>query len=183
MARAVAELPPKLRAVVVLKDVYGLPHEAIAEELGISVSAAKVRLHRGRRRLRDALVRGDEVVPCGLRTSPTSCPGSSTARCGSTRRTQAFIESDLRCQAELARYRKLLRTLEQLRTRYLEPSPGLLAATLTALAEEGERRVVHSIITGRRLAYAGAALGGAVAAGAAATARGPGPLPPPSLAG
>jgi anti-sigma factor RsiW len=84
--------------------------------------------------------------------------------------TLAFIESDLRCQAELARYRKLLRTLEQLRTRYLEPSPGLLAATLTALAEEGERRVVHSMITGKRLAYAGAALGGAVAAGAAATA-------------
>ena len=27
-------------------------------------------------------------------------------------RTQEFIESDLRCQAELARYRKLLRTLE-----------------------------------------------------------------------
>ena len=80
------------------------------------------------------------------------------------------IESCLRCQAELARYRKLLRTLEQLRTRYFEPSPGLLAATLTALAEEGERRVVHSIITGKRLAYAGAALGGAVAAGAAATA-------------
>ena len=52
---ALAELPPKLRAVVVLKDVYGLGHEAIAEELGISVSAAKVRLHRGRRRLRDAL--------------------------------------------------------------------------------------------------------------------------------
>jgi anti-sigma factor RsiW len=85
-------------------------------------------------------------------------------------RTQEFIESDLRCQAELARYRKLLRTLEALRTRYFEPSPGLLAATLTAIAEEGERRVVHSIITGRRLAYAGAALGGVAAAGAAATA-------------
>jgi RNA polymerase sigma-70 factor, ECF subfamily len=52
---ALADLAPKLRAVVVLKDVYGLPHEAIAEELGISVAAAKVRLHRGRRRLRDAL--------------------------------------------------------------------------------------------------------------------------------
>ena len=50
-----SELPPKLRAVVVLKDVYGLPHEAIAEELGISVSAAKVRLHRGRKKLRDLL--------------------------------------------------------------------------------------------------------------------------------
>ena len=55
VGRALADLPPRLRAVVVLKDVYGLPHEAIAEELGISVSAAKVRLHRGRRRLRDVL--------------------------------------------------------------------------------------------------------------------------------
>ena len=41
--------------LVVLKDVYGLSHEEIAEELGISVSAAKVRLHRGRKRLRDVL--------------------------------------------------------------------------------------------------------------------------------
>ena len=88
--------------------------------------------------------------------------------------TQAFIESDLRCQAELARYRKLLRTLEQLRTRYFEPSPGLLAATLTALAEEGERRVVHSIITGKRLAVAGAALNRfAAPAWSAARARQP----------
>jgi RNA polymerase sigma-70 factor (ECF subfamily) len=54
LADAVAELPPKLRAIVVLKDVYGMSHEDIAEELGISVSAAKVRLHRGRRKLRDA---------------------------------------------------------------------------------------------------------------------------------
>lgn len=53
LAAAVAGLPPKLRVVVVLKDVYGLSHEAIAEELGISVSAAKVRLHRARRRLQE----------------------------------------------------------------------------------------------------------------------------------
>jgi RNA polymerase sigma-70 factor, ECF subfamily len=55
LARAVATLPPKLRSTVVLKDVYGLSHEAIAEDLGISVAAAKVRLHRGRKRLRDVL--------------------------------------------------------------------------------------------------------------------------------
>jgi RNA polymerase sigma-70 factor, ECF subfamily len=55
LARAVQALPPKLRAIVVLKDVYGLPHEVIAEELGISVPAAKVRLHRARRKLRDLL--------------------------------------------------------------------------------------------------------------------------------
>lgn len=55
LSEAVAELPPKLRTIVILKDVYDLPHEAIAEELGISVAAAKVRLHRARKRLRDVL--------------------------------------------------------------------------------------------------------------------------------
>jgi RNA polymerase sigma-70 factor (ECF subfamily) len=62
IAMAVDELPPKLRAVVVLRDVYGLPHEAIAEELGITEAAAKVRLHRARKKLRDQLFpgRGDE---------------------------------------------------------------------------------------------------------------------------
>ena len=50
---AIQGLPPRLRSVIVLRDVYDLPHEAIAEELGISVSAAKVRLHRARRRLRE----------------------------------------------------------------------------------------------------------------------------------
>jgi RNA polymerase sigma-70 factor (ECF subfamily) len=55
VAAAVDALPPKLRAVVVLRDVYGLAHEAIATELGISESAAKVRLHRARKRLRDAV--------------------------------------------------------------------------------------------------------------------------------
>jgi RNA polymerase sigma-70 factor (ECF subfamily) len=55
LSMAVSELPPKLRSIVVLKDVYGLSHEDIAEELGISIAAAKVRLHRGRKKLRDLL--------------------------------------------------------------------------------------------------------------------------------
>ncbi|MFN0030132.1 MAG: RNA polymerase sigma factor [Acidimicrobiales bacterium] len=53
--QALAELPPRLRTVVVLRDVYDLSHEAIAAELGISESAAKVRLHRTRRKLRERL--------------------------------------------------------------------------------------------------------------------------------
>lgn len=53
VAVAVDGLAPKLRAVVVLRDVYDLPHEAIAAELGISESAAKVRLHRARRKLKE----------------------------------------------------------------------------------------------------------------------------------
>jgi len=52
LEEAVAALPPRLRAVVVLRDIYDMSHSEIAEELGISESAAKVRLHRARRRLR-----------------------------------------------------------------------------------------------------------------------------------
>jgi RNA polymerase sigma-70 factor (ECF subfamily) len=55
VSRAVAELPPRLRAVVVLRDIYDLSHESIAAELGISEAAAKVRLHRARRKLREHL--------------------------------------------------------------------------------------------------------------------------------
>jgi RNA polymerase sigma-70 factor, ECF subfamily len=58
LAAALGRLPAGLRQVIVLKDVYGLTHEAIAQETGISVAAAKVRLHRGRKRLRDLLYDG-----------------------------------------------------------------------------------------------------------------------------
>jgi RNA polymerase sigma-70 factor (ECF subfamily) len=53
LARALDDLPPRLRSVVVLRDLYDLPHESIAAELGISESAAKVRLHRARNKLRE----------------------------------------------------------------------------------------------------------------------------------
>ncbi len=53
---ALQTLPVTLRVPVVLKDVYGLSCEEIADELEISEGAVKVRLHRGRRRLKDVLV-------------------------------------------------------------------------------------------------------------------------------
>jgi RNA polymerase sigma-70 factor (ECF subfamily) len=63
VACAVQQLPPRLRAVIVLRDIYDLPHDAIAAELGISEAAAKVRLHRARRRLRERLfpLRADQA--------------------------------------------------------------------------------------------------------------------------
>lgn len=61
LAVALDDLPPRLRAVVILRDVYDLPHEAIATELGISESAAKVRLHRARNKLREQLFGGGET--------------------------------------------------------------------------------------------------------------------------
>jgi RNA polymerase sigma-70 factor (ECF subfamily) len=65
---ALRRLPPKLRAVVVLRDIYDLPHESIAAELGISESAAKVRLHRARRKLREDLfpLPGDAAAAEGV---------------------------------------------------------------------------------------------------------------------
>lgn len=52
---ALNELPKPTRTVVVLKDVYGWTHGEIAEHLEITVAAAKVRLHRGRKQLRNRL--------------------------------------------------------------------------------------------------------------------------------
>ena len=54
---AVAELPDPQRAVVVLKDIYGWSHAEVAKALDISVTAAKVRLHRARLKLKEKLWR------------------------------------------------------------------------------------------------------------------------------
>ncbi len=59
--RALSRLPERLRAVVILRDSYDLSHHAIAEELGISETAAKVRLHRARHRLRELVFDRHEI--------------------------------------------------------------------------------------------------------------------------
>lgn len=48
---ALDRLPDAQREVVVLKDIYGWSHSEIADSIGITVTAAKVRLHRARARL------------------------------------------------------------------------------------------------------------------------------------
>jgi RNA polymerase sigma-70 factor, ECF subfamily len=62
VAAALSRLPTRLRQVIVLRDIYDLPHSAIAAELGISEAAAKVRLHRARRRLKEGLDDGRQKV-------------------------------------------------------------------------------------------------------------------------
>jgi RNA polymerase sigma-70 factor (ECF subfamily) len=49
---ALAVLPPELRAAVVLHDVEGYSHQEIGDLLGISLSAARMRLYRARLTLR-----------------------------------------------------------------------------------------------------------------------------------
>jgi len=85
------------------------------------------------------------------------------------RRIQLHVARCLRCQAELAHYRMLLRTLRLLRTDYLEPAPGLLGSILTGIEEAAERGAIRSILSGRRAAYLGGVAVAATAAGAAGT--------------
>lgn len=82
---------------------------------------------------------------------------------------QSHVESCLRCQAELARYKRMLRGLQLLRTQLLEPAPGLLGLTLSAIGDASEQHAIRSLLNKRKVAYVGA-IGGAVAAAGAAAA-------------
>ncbi len=53
--KALEQLPPQYREVVVLRDIEGLSTEETARMLGISEGAVRVRLHRARQALRKIL--------------------------------------------------------------------------------------------------------------------------------
>lgn len=93
-------------------------------------------------------------------------PGVADGTVLADRAARRHVERCLRCQAELVQYRKLLKALHALRTEVLEPAPGVLPGILASLEAAGERRAVRSMLTGRRLAYAGG-IAAATAAGAA----------------
>ena len=53
--RAIAQLPDDYREVITLRDIEELPTDEVAETLGISNGAVRVRLHRARQALRKLL--------------------------------------------------------------------------------------------------------------------------------
>ncbi|MGH2921781.1 MAG: RNA polymerase sigma factor [Gaiellaceae bacterium] len=63
LVRELAALPFEFRAAVVLRDVEGLTNAEVAEALGVSVAAAKSRIHRGRMQIRDAIAKQREQPP------------------------------------------------------------------------------------------------------------------------
>lgn len=68
------ELSPVHRNVVELRDIQGLSTASVAAALAISENAAKIRLHRARRRLRDvfetSVVTGKRRVPARIVALP-----------------------------------------------------------------------------------------------------------------
>jgi RNA polymerase sigma-70 factor (ECF subfamily) len=71
------ELPDTYRAVLILSEVEGLADAEIASVVGATLETVKIRLHRARRRLREALVErcslyhdGDDRLLCD-RKAPT----------------------------------------------------------------------------------------------------------------
>ena len=52
LRRAIAQLPPRARAVLVLHDIEGWRHDEIGQALGVAVGTSKAQLHRARGLLR-----------------------------------------------------------------------------------------------------------------------------------
>lgn len=57
----VQRLPERDAEVIVLSEMRGLPDREVATALGITLGAAKIRLHRARARLREMMERGCEL--------------------------------------------------------------------------------------------------------------------------
>jgi RNA polymerase sigma-70 factor, ECF subfamily len=55
LAAALASLPPKMRAAVLMVDAEGMDYQAVAEVLGVPVGTVRSRLSQARRLLRQAL--------------------------------------------------------------------------------------------------------------------------------
>ncbi len=70
-------LPENYRAVVTLSDIEGLTNQEIADVLGLTLDIVKIRLHRGRARLREKLRTGcrfdrddEDVLVCDPKADP-----------------------------------------------------------------------------------------------------------------
>lgn len=73
------------------------------------------------------------------------------------------VAACLRCQAEQARYRRLLRLLAQLRFEQAALPPGALASVVDTIGQAAGQRTIEAAAPGGRLAR-GASVAGAVLA-------------------
>lgn len=84
------------------------------------------------------------------------------------RRSRKHVETCLRCQAEAAQYRRLLKALHALREDLVATPHGLVTDIFVKLEAAGERQAVRSLLNGRKAAYVGGIAVATAAAGAGA---------------
>jgi RNA polymerase sigma factor (sigma-70 family) len=63
LVAAIAALPEPYRKILILRDIDELTAPEAADQLGISIDAAKSRLHRARVLVRDSLLAGGYLAP------------------------------------------------------------------------------------------------------------------------
>ena len=74
--REIGRLPEGSREVLILGQLGGLPDEEVAQTLGISLANVKVKLHRARAQLKQAI-----GARCDYYRTELSCAPSSQACC------------------------------------------------------------------------------------------------------
>lgn len=84
MADAIAELAPELRQVCLLRDVLQYSTQEVAERLGISAMAVRLRLFRAHRRLREKL--NTAMQPAKQRLARVTTPVQTATRVEERRR-------------------------------------------------------------------------------------------------
>lgn len=76
----IRRIPPLLRNVMLLRDVKGLPMMEVADQLGITVSAAKSRLVRARTELKCRMIRHCDRINDSSALSRSAAPLSRVGR-------------------------------------------------------------------------------------------------------
>ncbi len=75
-------LPPRQRAALVLREVYGLSCEEIAHSLGVTAAAIRMTLWRGREQFRTLYTKANGGTTGGRAPRPASGPASRARRSG-----------------------------------------------------------------------------------------------------
>lgn len=144
MARAIVELPPQYREVILLRDVEGLPAGEAARVLNIQVRALKSRLHRARVELRRVLTAFASGGSPGEAPPGSSSPMKGPGRCPDVAALLSrYLEGDLdgsvcrqlekhvsSCGACEDVCRSLKKSLVLCRTVGREPAPAWLRQNL-----------------------------------------------------
>ena len=106
------------------------------------------------------------VAPCDAVAA--ALPGVIDGSTHLDRTQRRHVEHCLRCQAELARYRKLLRAMQGLRSAATPVPTSLVTDVLAHVEAAGERSAIRAALNGRKVAYLGGIAAATAAAGAGA---------------